>query len=103
MSWKLESTDAEVRAWLKSKAWEVSGVDYDSQREVHTWSARSVRSGHSPRLGIARQVFADFPAFAVLEHLGRLEVAAAIRRRPDSRYVLVQKGAVVTLEEAIGS
>jgi hypothetical protein len=104
VNWKpMEDVDAEIRRWMKSKGWDVTGVDYDPQREIYTWSARSVRSGHSPALSISRQVFADFPAFAILEHLDRLEVAAAIRRRPDSQYVLVQKGAAVTLQKAIGS
>jgi hypothetical protein len=40
----------------------------------------------------------DFPAFAILEHLYRLNVADAVRRRPDAQFVVVQKGLTVILE-----
>jgi hypothetical protein len=104
MSWKpSEDADQEVRQWMKSKGWEVSGAEYDFEREIYAWKARSVRSGHSPVLRISRQVLTDLRAFAVLEHLHRLEVAAAIRSRPGARYVVVQNGPQVTLEEATSS
>ena len=94
-------TDTEVRYWMRSKGWEVMGADYDFERKIYTWNARSVRSGHSPSLSISQQVLVDFPAFALLEHLDRLEVAAAIRRRPDVQFMVVQNGQTVALKEAV--
>jgi len=48
---------------------------------------------------ISQKVLEDYPAFAVLEHLDRVNVAAAMRARPDARYVVVQNGLRVILEE----
>ena len=96
-------TDEEVRLWMKSKGWEVMGAEYDFERQTYTWRVRSVRSGHSPTISISQQILVDFPAFAILEHLYRLSVADAVRRRPDAVYVLVQKDLAVTLEEAPGT
>ena len=101
VNWKPPAdTDTEVRQWMKSKGWEVTGAEYDTDRETYTWTARSVRSGHSPTVRISRQVLVDFPAFAILEHLYLLKEADAVRRRPDARYVVVQKDLTVALEEA---
>jgi hypothetical protein len=86
---------------MKSKGWEVTGAEYDSERQTYTWKGRSLRSGHSPTVRISQQVLTDFPAFAILENLHRLELAAAIRRRPDAQYVVVQNGLTVTLEEIL--
>ena len=52
-------------------------------------------------LRISVEVVEVYPAFAVLEHLDRLRVAAVIRARPDARYVVVQNGLRVTLEQAL--
>jgi hypothetical protein len=102
MNWKPPpDTDEEVRLWMKSKGWDVTGTEYDHERQTYTWRARSVRSGHSPAISISRQVLVDFPAFAILEHLHRLNVADAVRRRPDARYVVVQNGLTVTLLELL--
>ena len=38
----------------------------------------------------------------MLYHLDSLNVAAAIRARPGARYVVVQNGSRVTLEEGLG-
>lgn len=46
------------------------------------------RSGHSPTVRISQKVLEDYPGFAVLELLDRLQVAAVIRRQPDIQYVL---------------
>ena len=48
---------------------------------------------------ISRAVLESYPAFAILELLDRLNVAAAIRARPACRLVVVQRGVRVTLEE----
>jgi len=61
-----------------------------------------VRRGQSHTLRISRQVLEDYPPLAVLELLDRLKVAAGLRARPDARYVVVQDGLSVTLEEALG-
>jgi hypothetical protein len=95
-------TDAEVRLWMRAKGWDVTGPEYDSGRQIYAWRARSVRSGHSPAVRISRTVLEDYPGFAVLELLDRLQVAAAIRRRPEAQYVVAQKGSEVALEEDIG-
>ena len=95
-----ESTDAEVRAWMKFKGWEVTEAECDFAQDIYTRKGRSLQSAHSPAMRISRQVLVDFPAFAVLEHLDRLNVADAIRRRPGASYVLVQKGSSVLLREA---
>ena len=101
VSWKpADITDREIRHWMKSKGWEVTGAEYDFTRKIYTWSARSLRSGHLPSLRISQRILEDFPAFAVLEHLDRLNVVDAIRRRPDTQYVLAQNGGTVALEEA---
>lgn len=56
----------------------------------------------SPAGRISQKVLEDYPPVAVVELLDRLNVAAAIRARPDTRYVVVQNGLTVTLEEAPG-
>lgn len=100
MSWEpTKDVDTEVRQWMKAKGWQVTGTEYDFERKIYTWKALSIRSGHSPTISISQQVLVDFPAFAILEHLYRLNVADAIRRRPDAVYVVVQNGLEVTLEE----
>jgi hypothetical protein len=85
---------------MKSKGWEVTGAEYDFERQTYAWRARSRRSGHLPIISISQQVLVDFPAFAIVENLNRLEVADAIRRRPDAQFTLVQNGLAVMLEEA---
>lgn len=100
MNWKpAPDTDQEVRLWMKSKGWEVTSAEYDADRQTYAWKARSLWSQHSPTISISRQVLVDFPAFAVLEHLYRLNVADAVRRRPIAQYVLVQNGSSVMPEE----
>jgi hypothetical protein len=102
MTWKPRSDiDAEVRQWMKVKGWEVSRTNYDGDREVYAWR-HEIRGGNSPTLHIARYVLEHCPAFAILQHLDRLKVAAAIRAQPAARLVLVQNGQRVTLEEGIG-
>ena len=101
MSWKPSADiDEEVRGWMKAKGWEVTGAEYDFDRKVYAWR-HEVRVGKSPTLRISRKVLEDYPAFAVLYHLDTLNVAAAIRARPEAQYVLVQNGLTVSLEEAV--
>jgi hypothetical protein len=92
--------DMEVRHWMRSKGWTVTGSEYDYEQAVYTWQGHSTRSGHAPAVRISQQVLTDFPAFAVVEHLNRLRVADAIRRRPDAQYVVMQQGLEVTLVKA---
>lgn len=78
----------------------VTGAEYGFEQKIYTWGARSIRSGHSPTIRISQWVLEDYPAFVILEHLDRLNVADAIRRRPDARLVLVQDRLSLVLEEA---
>jgi hypothetical protein len=103
MTWSpSEGMDEAVRDWMKSKGWEVTKVNYDFDREIYAWR-HELRSGPSPTLRISRGVLEDYPPFAVLEHLDRLDVAAALRRSPNIRFAVVQNGTTVTLEEATSS
>lgn len=100
MSWEPPaSTDAEIRGWMNTKGWVVTAVHYDFSREIYAWR-HEVHGKPSPTLRISQQVLEDYPAFAILEHLDRLNVAAAVSARPAARLVLIQNGARVILEEA---
>jgi hypothetical protein len=55
--------------------------------------------GPSHTLRISRRVLENFPAFAVLYHLDQIKVAQAMRARPKSRLVVMQKGSTVVLDE----
>lgn len=46
-------TDTEVRQWMKSKGWKVTGAEYDPGRQVYTWRAKPVRS--DPRASLSPQ------------------------------------------------
>ena len=100
MSWQpTDDIDGEIRRWMKAKGWEVNRrPEYD--REIYTWRHKAPgRPSHTLR--ISQKVLEDYPPFAVLEHLDRLNVATAIRARPYARYVMLQNGSRVTLEEAV--
>lgn len=101
MTWKPSPhVDGEIRDWMKAKGWEVNRPPkYDFDREVYAWR-HEVLGGGSVTLRIARNVLEAYPPFAVVWHLDELRVAAAIRARPDARYVVVHSGLKVTLEEA---
>jgi hypothetical protein len=86
---------------MKAKGWEVTRTHYDVDSEVYAWR-HDLPGGKSSTLRIARYVLEHYPAIAILEHLDRLRVAAAIRARPAARLVVVQNGQRVTLEEATG-
>ena len=101
MTWKpTEDMDGEIRRWMKARGWEVNRRPEDDG-QVYAWR-HELRGRHSPTLRIARKVLQDFPPFAVAELLDRLNVAAAIRARPEARYVVVQSGSTVTVEESVG-
>lgn len=92
MNWRpCEDVDREIRSWMKAEGWEVTVTNWDSERELYAWR-HELRGGKSPTLRISRKVLEAYPAFAVLYHLDTLKVAAAIRTRPDVRYVVVQNG-----------
>lgn len=45
MTWKsAEDTDREVRLRMKAKGWKVTAAEYDYERKIYTWRARSLRS-----------------------------------------------------------
>ena len=100
MSWQpTDDIDGEIRRWMKAKGWEVNcPPEYD--REIYAWRHK-VPGRPSHTLRISQKVLEDYPPFAVLEHLDRLNVATAIRVRPYARYVMLQNGSRVTLEEAV--
>jgi hypothetical protein len=100
MAWKPPThIDEEISGWMKGKGWEVNtSSEYDARKRVYTWF-HEPQSGPAVSLGISREVLDEFPAWAVLHHLDRLNVAAEIRRRPAARIVMVQKDGTVVLDE----
>lgn len=84
---------------MKAKGWEVDPTDYHFEQAIYAWR-HELRGGKSPTLRIERKVLDQYPGFAIVELLDRLNVAAAIRARPEARYVVVQNGSSVTLEES---
>jgi hypothetical protein len=102
MTWKPSTyVDEGIRRWVRAKGWEVNRTQYGARSRVYAWR-HEVRSGPSPTLRISRKVLEGYPPFALVELLDRLKVAAAIRARPEARYVIVQNGSIVTLEEVFG-
>jgi len=82
MAWKSPADiDEEVRRWMKAKGWEVTGAEYDRMKRVYAWYHHPDR-GVSRILRISLEILEDYPAFAILEHLDRQDVARAIRDRP---------------------
>jgi hypothetical protein len=101
MTWKPTTyIDDEIRRWMKAKGWEVN-CRPECDREVYAWR-HEVPGRPSYAVRISQKVLEDYPPFAVAELLDRLNVAAAMRARPDARYIVTQNGARVTLEEASG-
>jgi hypothetical protein len=100
MSWKpTDHVDEQVRGWMRGKGWEVTTTDYHYEQEVYSWR-HELRGGKSPTLRVSRYVLEHNPAFVILYHLDRLNVARAIRAQPEARLVVTQKGAAVVLTEA---
>ena len=101
MRWKPpDEHDREIRRWMDSKGWKVTGTHYDFSRELYAWR-HELSGGKSPTLWISQKVLEDFPAFIVIHHLEELRVAQAIRARPEARLVVAQNGSMVTLEEIL--
>ncbi len=82
---------------MKAKDWEVTAAEYDA-KGVYTWL-------HEPRRGaplavrISREVLDDSPAWVVLYHLDHLQVARAIRVRPEAHLVIAHSDGAIVLEE----
>jgi hypothetical protein len=99
MFWKPSAdVDKEVRGWMKSKGWEVTDTDYHFDQEIYAWR-HQLLGGHSPTLRIARYILDHNPAFVLLYHLDRLNVAQLIRRHPGARLVVTQEGTSIVLKE----
>jgi hypothetical protein len=80
--WKpSEEHDKEIRRCTKSKGWEVTRTNYDSERDAESRTSY-VRGGPSPTLRISRQVIESYPAFALLYHLDELKVVRAMGVTP---------------------
>jgi hypothetical protein len=99
MTWQPnEEVDREIRRWMKAKGWEVTRSKYNADKDAFAWR-HDIPSANALTLWIARSVLEEYPAFALLEILDQLNVARAIRARPDARLVVVQRGSRVTVEE----
>lgn len=99
MTWKpTGDVDEQVRGWMKAKGWEVTATDYHFDQEIYSWR-HHLRGGKSPTLRVTRYVLEHNPAFVILYHLDRLNVARAIRAHPEARLVVTQEGTTVTLKE----
>jgi hypothetical protein len=99
MTWKPSVyMDEAIRRWMKGKGWEVNRTQYGARSQVYAWR-HEASGGQSYTLRVSRKVLEDYPPFAVAEVLERLKVAGTIRAMPDARFVVVQSGATVVLEE----
>jgi hypothetical protein len=101
MAWKpTDHVDEQVRGWMKAKGWEVTVTDYHFDQGIYSWRHQQP-GGKSPTLRIARKVLVHNPAFVVLYHLDRLNVARAIRAQPEARLVVTLEGATIILKEVL--
>ena len=99
MTWKpTDHVDEQVRGWMWAKGWEVTATDYHFDQEIYSWRHQQP-GGKSPTLRIARAVLEHNPAFVILYHLDRLNVAHAMRADPGARLVVTQEGTDITLKE----
>jgi hypothetical protein len=76
----------------------VTATDYHFDQEVYSWRHQQP-GGKSPTLRISRSVLEHNPAFVILYHLDRLNVARAIQANPEARLVVTQEGTNITLKE----
>jgi hypothetical protein len=84
---------------MQEKGWDVTSAKDDFDREAYAWRHEILR-GKSPTLRIARTLLeGDYLPFALVEILDRLNVAAEIRKRPEARLVVVQRGTATAIEE----
>jgi hypothetical protein len=93
--------DAEIRDWMRARAWPVNRTQYGTRSRVYAWRCERPGGRVCPTLRIAREVLETYPGWAVLVHLDRLRVAAAIRARPDARLVVRQRDNTVVLDEIL--
>ena len=91
-----DDVDDKIREWMRRRGWPVGRAGQDSG--AYAWTHHAA-GRPSMTLRISHSVLEDYPAFAILELLDRLNVAAAMRACPDCRLVIVQRGTRVTLEE----
>jgi hypothetical protein len=99
MTWKpTDHIDEQVRGWMRARRWDVTATDYHFGQEIYSWRHQEPE-GKSPTLRIARSVLEHNPAFVILYHLDRLNVARAIRVNPEARLVVVEDGTDITLKE----
>lgn len=99
MAWKpTDHVEEQVWGWMRARRWEVTATDYHFDQEIYSWRHHQP-DGNSPTLRIGRNVLQHNPAFVILYHLDRLNVARAIRANPKARLVVTQEGATVTLKE----
>jgi hypothetical protein len=99
MSWKpSDHVDERVRGWMRAKGWEVTATDYHFEQEVYSWRHQQP-GGKSPTLRVTRYVLEHNPAFVILYHLDRLNVARAIRAQPGARLIVTQEGSTVLLKK----
>jgi hypothetical protein len=82
---------------MRAKGWEVTATDYHYEQEVYSWR-HELRGGKSPTLRVTRAVLEHNPAFVILYHLDRLNVARAIRAQPEARLLVTQEGTTVILK-----
>jgi hypothetical protein len=84
MTWKpTYHVDEQVRGWMRAKRSEVTATDYHFDQEIYSWRHHQP-GGKSPTLRITRNVLEHNPAFVILYHLDRLNVASAIRAHSGS-------------------
>jgi hypothetical protein len=79
----------------------VNRTQYGTRSRVYAWRCERPGGRVCPTLRIAREVLETYPGWAVLVHLDRLRVAAAIRARPDARLVVRQRDNTVVLDEIL--
>ena len=99
MTWKpTDHVDEQVRGWMRAKGWQVTATDHHFDQEIYSWRHQQP-GGKSPTLRITRQVLEHNPAFVILYHLDRLNVAQAIRANPEARLVVTHDGTAITIKE----
>jgi hypothetical protein len=91
-----DDVDEKVRDWMRRLGWQVTRAGFDG--DTYAWTHEH-RGRPTITLRVEQSVLHAYPAFAILELLDRLKVAAAMRACPDCRLVVVQRGTRVTLEE----
>jgi hypothetical protein len=100
MTWKpSDDVDQSVREWMKTRRWEVTRTNYDSDRKVYA-CVTMFEEDHHPPSGFPER-FSRTTCFRSALPLRPAQVAQAMRAKPEVRLVVVQNGTRVTLEEAL--